>query len=726
MKDIDKILKESFNFSKLEGVRFKSSGIFYQKEVSMNRFAKITLVVSILLIVVTVSIVFFYDQISSIQKKPISEVQKQEESIVAKVPDINAIVTMVIGDVKVQNVMKLEDVEVGYKLKQGDTIIASDGSECEVQIDNKSVVRIAEKTKVSFEEIVYEVGSKKQSIVELVKGNVKTAVKKLSGEEFKVKTSTAIAAVRGTKFSVTVDDKGNTKVVVSEGKVSVGVRSKVVENLQKNAKEKLAGLESVAEVIVKENESILVKQEQQKKVDEKIQKSISSEEVKGDVKLIYEKVRDAVKGVSLESFKDKASVNEIRAIENSVSKNLLLESDKSVKVRFVPDAKIKDGKLFVDNVEISKLPVEKLFEYGREYKIKVQVGDEVVFSEDMKFTESKEIVIKAKGIEEKKVKKEVVEKQQEVIQEKTMDRIGIGSKSIVEYGKMVYHGKNSVFVTPSGVAIFNGSNIRNVKISGTSYGFSDNFIASLSKDENDYIVLSVFDLNGNLVRSVNLGESTRGSLVVSRPVVLGGKVFVASISGIHVVNINDGSISVANVGSMYSEIAAMGKGVVGINEIGEVYFVSEYGESKKIGQLPVTTIRKAYVNSDGKTVFVMSKGVIYIVREGKDVVSVNIGIKDSLPLVYENRLVVYSEDRIVILDVSGNILNRITLMGTLNGIPYVGNGYVLALTTDGLYVYSVKNGQQIARYDAIGNIVTMINGKAYVIGDSSTTILDIK
>ncbi|MFN4245436.1 MAG: FecR domain-containing protein, partial [Brevinematia bacterium] len=605
MKNEEKILKETFSFSKLENIKVDFGNITYvKKEGFMSKLARISLAISILLIAIVGALIVFYDQITSVQKKDISKIEKEEKNVVAEIPDINAIVTMVIGEVKVQNLMKLEDVQVGYKLKQGDTIISSEGSECEIQINKKSLVKVGEKTKVSFEEIAYGVKGKKQSIVELFEGNIKTAVKKLSGEEFKVRTSTAVAAVRGTKFSVTVDDKGNTKVVVSEGKVAVSVRSKVIDDLKKEIGDKpeLHKLEEIiGEVIVKENESTLVRPEEQKKIDVKIQTIVASESIKKDTESMYNRIRETIEKISLDIPKTKASTTEIKAIENAVSKTLILESEKNVKVRFIPDNNIKNAQLFIDDVIISKLPIEKLFDRGKEYRIKVQVGNKTIFSETMKFTEDGEIVIKDKGtvieqeVPQEKVQEVPQEITQETVQKEVFEKINVGAQPTIGYGKLVYYGKNTVFATPEGISIFDGKTINKIKLDGVSYGFSDNAIVSISKDENDNLVVTVVDFKGNQINKVNLGERTKGSLVVGRAAIFGGKVFVPSIDGVYVIDLKEDNKYSVKVGSIYSDVSVFGNGIACINEIGEVHFVGTDGSSKKIGQLPITTVRRAYL-----------------------------------------------------------------------------------------------------------------------------------
>lgn len=727
MEQREKVIKESLNFSKLENVVYRKPKVIFVKEGYMTKVSKIVLILSLVIVIGTVGVFLLYDKIGKIGKTTVSQ-QTQKEEILVKEPEpINAIVSMVIGDVKVQNIMKVQDLEVGYTLKQGDIIITSKDSECEIQVNKKAMVRVGEKTKVSFSEIALSTQDKKESVIELVGGNVKAAVKGLGKDEFKIKTSTAVAAVRGTRFSVSSDEAGKTKVVVSEGKVAVSVRSKIIEDLAKSSRNtEVAKLETVGEVFVEQGKEITVKPEDQKKVDEKIEKAVSKERVsklEGDVILneISKIVSDVSKEVKLE--KKTADKNILASLDKVISKDLVVEAA-TVKIKFIPGEGVGESKLFLNGVEISKLPVDRILDPTKEYEVKVESKGKVIFFEKMKFDKDGEVIIK-KVEEETKV----IETEQQVPSEnKVLMTIDSGSEVSVGYGKWSSYGKNYIFATPDGIGIFDGNSIRKIKVKGISYGFSGNLMVSISKDENDFIVVNVANVNGKMLSSLNLGETTKGTVVVSRPAILENRVFVPSIIGVFIIDVEKSQKKlVKEVGSIYSDIVPMDDKVVCVNEIGEVYYIYPNGSYSKIAQLSTTTLRKASITSDSENIYIYSKGTLYIVGKGKELKVVNTGIKgDSLPIVYKNKLVLFGDKKILVLNTLGETIYTINLVGSIQGMPYVGDGYIVVSATDGVHLYNIDTGKEIDSYDVLGNSVAIMDGKIYVIGNDKTTVLKIK
>ena len=92
-------------------------------------------------------------------------------------------------------------------------------------------------------------GSKRQTELFLKSGSVFSNLKKLVKDAYIIKTHTAVAAVRGTKF-LTIHKKGISEVHVSTGSVSIS-------SLKAKAKEKL--LQSHYKAIIKPQKKIAVK-----------------------------------------------------------------------------------------------------------------------------------------------------------------------------------------------------------------------------------------------------------------------------------------------------------------------------------------------------------------------------------------------------------------------------------------------------------------------------------
>lgn len=108
-------------------------------------------------------------------------------------------------------------VKVQDQVKDGDIIETGERSYVIIQTDDGIVIRFDSNTRVVFKSISDE----KNRELNLDRGKVVSSVSKLKKEcEYRVKTPTAVASVRGTEF-LTEFDKGKTVVAVGTGRVSV-------------------------------------------------------------------------------------------------------------------------------------------------------------------------------------------------------------------------------------------------------------------------------------------------------------------------------------------------------------------------------------------------------------------------------------------------------------------------------------------------------------------------
>ena len=133
------------------------------------------------------------------------------------------VVSLVVGDVQVKKMgaSGWRVINVADTLQMGDYIKTGSDSYCELQMVNRGLFRIEGSSQLYLANLVSK-DDKVDSRMRLDKGTVALKPKKLKqGENFEVETSTAVAAVRGTRFSVNVSENGDTKVAVNEGQVSV-------------------------------------------------------------------------------------------------------------------------------------------------------------------------------------------------------------------------------------------------------------------------------------------------------------------------------------------------------------------------------------------------------------------------------------------------------------------------------------------------------------------------
>ncbi len=130
----------------------------------------------------------------------------------------DAVVSFFSGTATIQTANALpRPVKIQDIVKDGDVIETGDKSSVIVQVGNELIVRFEANTKV----VVASITNIAKREINLDKGKVLSNVSKLKkGNDYFVKTPTAVASVRGTEF---LTDYSNGKTVVAVGKGSVSV-----------------------------------------------------------------------------------------------------------------------------------------------------------------------------------------------------------------------------------------------------------------------------------------------------------------------------------------------------------------------------------------------------------------------------------------------------------------------------------------------------------------------
>jgi ABC-type glycerol-3-phosphate transport system substrate-binding protein len=128
------------------------------------------------------------------------------------------IVISVSGGVQVSSGTTWVDVEPGDTVGAGATIRTDADGYCELQFGGTLSVRVEPETQFRCGSVA--VGAKTAVSGELTAGAILAKVKKLSGSDLQVRTSSTVVGVRGTAFKVRVSDDVTT-VTVREGTVSV-------------------------------------------------------------------------------------------------------------------------------------------------------------------------------------------------------------------------------------------------------------------------------------------------------------------------------------------------------------------------------------------------------------------------------------------------------------------------------------------------------------------------
>jgi len=135
-----------------------------------------------------------------------------------------------LGDVKVTSKNGISSAKVGLVIHEGDVINAGAVSSADISIGKNGVARVSENTTLRVEAIAKE--GARGNTLQLDKGRFSVVLSKLTkNNDFTVKTSHAVAAVRGTGFRVSAENS-SAKVEVVSGKVLVSPAKdgKIIDN----------------------------------------------------------------------------------------------------------------------------------------------------------------------------------------------------------------------------------------------------------------------------------------------------------------------------------------------------------------------------------------------------------------------------------------------------------------------------------------------------------------
>ena len=146
--------------------------------------------------------------------------------------------TLHLGEVEIKAAAESDWVEVKPKMliNENDVIRTQAKSRCEITLVGGGKVRIGEKAELEITGASVKPMEKKFN-AKLNKGNVWVAAKAVFGEKKSVgiRTPTAVAAIRGTKYRVKAGDD-ESEVLVYDGKVDVNAAKNIIDERQEKRK----------------------------------------------------------------------------------------------------------------------------------------------------------------------------------------------------------------------------------------------------------------------------------------------------------------------------------------------------------------------------------------------------------------------------------------------------------------------------------------------------------
>ncbi|MFW5771275.1 MAG: PQQ-binding-like beta-propeller repeat protein [Spirochaetota bacterium] len=246
-----------------------------------------------------------------------------------------ATVTMVIGDVQLKDDNVWKPLEQDAVLKQGQELKTGEMSQCNILVGDSSYILVKENSRLLLDSLFKSAIGIEQSTVELKIGKSIIHPKKLlKGEEFRVKTPTAIAAVRGTRFIIESHPDKKMRVAVIDGKVELQKRVPALEEADNETLEKSEELSSFKKqvesekVILTANESAEIDNKKAAEVNEAVAAAL--EEFK-KLSIEEEKVSSEMEKTESETAKDKITAD-IKKVNTRVSMQKLVRKSEGVKI----------------------------------------------------------------------------------------------------------------------------------------------------------------------------------------------------------------------------------------------------------------------------------------------------------------------------------------------------------------------------------------------------------
>lgn len=264
-------------------------------------------------------------------------------------------VTAVTGKVEVAIAGSgVSPAQVGMRLGQGAEVrTVGDDSTCTLQSPTGSLIRLAGGSALKLSEMTRD---SKQNVektsLELVDGKVLVSARKMvDKDEFSVRTRTAVAGVRGTKFVVEYAEATGSRVIVREGKVAVyrPIYLKLPESAKAGEKEVNESIQKETEVFVNPGEDVKVTKADNEALEKTLQKKVEEVVAKGGA--------DAVKVIVTET--KKTVIEEKKTMTIEVRK--IAPTDTVIKQEFeqLDEMKIKTGESKKEDDVDKKKVVEK-------------------------------------------------------------------------------------------------------------------------------------------------------------------------------------------------------------------------------------------------------------------------------------------------------------------------------------------------------------------------------
>jgi outer membrane protein assembly factor BamB len=653
----------------------------------------------------------------------------------AKETELKATVSFLVGDVKIDTTGVMSDARVNMEIGKGNAIVTGKKSECNLLIGEDSYVLVRENSRLVIDKLVKSVEGLETNSVDLKMGKIVVNPKKLlKSEEFKVKTPTAIAAVRGTKFVVSQEEGKAVHVSVVEGKVEMKPRVAALDDAEVKSQDQVV----VNQIRKKVDESIIVIEENQsatldtrsvetlnRSVEKAIEAAASIPEVKDTANKPVPDIAkiDAIANivstatVVMEKI-DKSAVEEVKQQDRMIENEKRSQENKSKPTASLTiKSPVKDSIISVGGKVIGRSNVSLKVDADISVKVEIATRD---FE---KYTE--EVILK-------KDESKIIEPA--LIRTKLRERIDWNAKVGNIRSDLLFYGRSIIAATSDGNLVsmnHAGAQIWNIRLGGgidATPSVSDGKIYVVTKNE---ILYSVDVETGKILWTAKTG----GALVFgASPCVVDRNIIVAASNGKVLSFSPDGKdLWVTDIGSGIYSSPTVSDGIIYVGADDQKLYAisSKKGNIEWKAKLDGRVVSSSPVVRDGKIYIGTFKGTLYAlgVKKGKTEWTASTGGPIvSSPVFDGMKLYIGSKDgKLYALDASSGkeiwsykSASPITAEVAFNGTQiYLLSGRIV-------YALNPANGEMIWSCPVAGTGTSIIADKNQVFVATSTGLANLR
>ena len=138
-----------------------------------------------------------------------------------------ATVTALKGEAEIKRGTTLLQASLGNKLEEKDNILTKNNSKLQIIFKDETIINLGKNSELSISQYLFEDKQEPIAKFNMLRGAMRTItgqIGQIAPQKFSVATRTATIGIRGTNFSIFVEDDGSSSAFCTFGAISVTVR----------------------------------------------------------------------------------------------------------------------------------------------------------------------------------------------------------------------------------------------------------------------------------------------------------------------------------------------------------------------------------------------------------------------------------------------------------------------------------------------------------------------